>query len=255
MKPRKQMQKHQNKKKIFCLGLSKTGTTSLGSLLEEAGYNHKSGPGKLGLLAWKHERYDVIDSICSEHDSFADLPWPFLYEYLANKYSQSYFVLTRRLNETVWYQSLEKHWERRGWSENLRIAYGITDLKNKERTLKALYNAHNLAVNNYFKNDDRFIDVCIDDHAWGKKIGNHLGFDKKITNAPHCNKSSGRSHAENVEKLLKMDKYGHALYYIDRYCPGDKKVSNIVNSYIDSLAKNERRKKGTINTIKRLLKQ
>lgn len=84
--------------KFFCIGLTKTGTTSFNSLMGSIGYKTHGYSRKL-----LNEYLDGggigpnIRRAIDQHDAFDDWPWPFLYrELLQELGDDAVFVLTRR---------------------------------------------------------------------------------------------------------------------------------------------------------------
>jgi hypothetical protein len=84
--------------KVFCLGLSKTGTVSVCKALE--------------LLGLKSAHYVGVEEF-DEYDVVGDSPVPVVYKILDEKHPGSKFILTTRDPEK-WVNSFEKHFER--WS-------------------------------------------------------------------------------------------------------------------------------------------
>lgn len=80
--------------KIFGIGLSKTGTTSLASALEILGYRTKDYPG---LQAYTPGDLSSIDArLLDGHDALTDTPIPSFYRELDRHYPGSKFILTVR---------------------------------------------------------------------------------------------------------------------------------------------------------------
>lgn len=100
--------------KIFGIGFSKTGTTSLEKALEILGYKVCRGHWKYSHTfylhaLWIHKDYDEIFRIVNYWDAFADAPWggTELYKELYKRIPSAKFVLTVR-NPESWYKSFEK---------------------------------------------------------------------------------------------------------------------------------------------------
>jgi len=96
--------------KIFGIGLSKTGTTSLARALDVLGYRTKDYmgvtryvPGDISSLDW-----DVLRS----HDAFTDTPIPSFYKELDQAFPGSKFILTVRSSED-WLRSCRKQFTKR----------------------------------------------------------------------------------------------------------------------------------------------
>ena len=80
--------------KIFCIGLSKTGTTSLAHALTILGYKTKDNPGIINYDAGDLSSIDT--SALEENDAISDTPIPSFYRELDTKYPDSKFILTVR---------------------------------------------------------------------------------------------------------------------------------------------------------------
>ena len=95
------------RKKVFGIGMFKTGTTSLGRALDILGYNTLHGPWgtkRPDMLhdAW-YERpdewskyWDTIKLVTTKYDAFQDYPWMFCFEKCYEWYPDAKFVLTAR---------------------------------------------------------------------------------------------------------------------------------------------------------------
>jgi 3'-phosphoadenosine 5'-phosphosulfate (PAPS) 3'-phosphatase len=91
--------------KIFGIGLSKTGTTSLASALELLGYRTKDYPG---LEVYQPDDLGTLDArLLSSYDAFTDTPIPSLYRALDRAFPGSKFILTVRDMEG-WLKSCRK---------------------------------------------------------------------------------------------------------------------------------------------------
>ncbi len=91
------------KRKVFCIGFHKTGTTSLELALKKLGYRVTGSFGtKDPAIADKvHEMaYATVENF----DAFEDNPWPILYKELDERFPGSKFILTRRPAE-AWIKS------------------------------------------------------------------------------------------------------------------------------------------------------
>ncbi|KAL6065311.1 Sulfotransferase family protein [Balamuthia mandrillaris] len=119
--------------KVFGLGLSKTGTTSLKEALQVLGVNcHKQTGIMNDVFTSRHQPFsiDVIRRF-DQLESVTDLPLPYFFEELAFIYPDAKFVLTVR-DPASWWRSFEAHIERNkisssgsteGVRQNLRILH------------------------------------------------------------------------------------------------------------------------------------
>jgi len=91
--------------KIFGIGLSKTGTSSLAHALEILGYRTKDYPG---IVRYTRGELSSIDlEVIDSHDAITDTPIPSFYRELDARYPNSKFILTIREREG-WLKSCKK---------------------------------------------------------------------------------------------------------------------------------------------------
>ncbi len=139
-----------NKKhpKIFCIGLSRTGTTTLHLILKKLGL--KSIHFCNFLLA---EEPDLKQ--CDEFDALGDTPVPLLFKELDSQYPDSKFIITVRQKEK-WLESMkwmleegEALWN---WEENVheyhKKFYGTRSYD--EKILAKHWDAYHENAMNYF---------------------------------------------------------------------------------------------------------
>jgi hypothetical protein len=110
-----------NKKKIFCIGANKTGTTSLKSAMKELGYSVGNQSRAESLLpAWAQRNFHKIVKYCYSAQFFQDIPFSLPYTYVAldQAFPRSKYILTIRDNTEQWYNSITKShanlWGRNG---------------------------------------------------------------------------------------------------------------------------------------------
>ena len=98
-----------NKTKIFCIGLNKTGTTSLRQAMLDLGYvvgNQREA--ELMFDDWVNRDFRRIVKYCRTAQFFQDVPFSYPYTFIAldQAYPNSKFILTIRDNPDQWYHSL-----------------------------------------------------------------------------------------------------------------------------------------------------
>ncbi|MBY9005500.1 MAG: hypothetical protein KGD63_01955 [Candidatus Lokiarchaeota archaeon] len=154
-------QTNQNKK-IFCIGLSRTGTKSLTVALYILGYNILHYPYNQDTLeALYNGTYNF--NLLNDYDGISDITVSPYYAQLDKLYPNSKFILSLRDKE-AWLKSFEAHWENRdpfnepNKSETymkirrfLRASVYGTYKYNRER-MSYVYDLHVKNVLEYFKN-------------------------------------------------------------------------------------------------------
>jgi hypothetical protein len=168
--------------KIFGIGLSRTGTTSLSAALQDVGIDMIHYPQK-------HQLFHP------ENDGVCDIPASAHYKELDRRFPNSKFVYTIRDKEE-WLDSIEKYLERKKdrvispWQKENRIAmYGQLDFN--RGIFSAMYDKHDQNVMDYFKG--REPDLLILNIIGGDVVGKLLSFihNKNVYNVspfPHENK-------------------------------------------------------------------
>lgn len=178
--------------KIFGIGMMKTGTSSLGFCLKALGYNHAPYTPRL-LRQVKQNDYTQLASYIANYESFDDHPWPSLYPWLDRNYPDSKFVLTIRKSSEAWYQSLCKHAKRRGPTFERKLVYGYAMPHGQRRGHIGQYEAHNKAVETYFRGKPgKLLIVCWENGDGWAELCDFLGHAAPNLPFPHANASRGR---------------------------------------------------------------
>lgn len=185
--------------KIFCIGLSKTGTTTICKALEIIGYKSAHF-----IKVEDFHKYDVV----------GDSPVPILYKALDLEYPNAKFILTKR-DKDKWLKSFLKHLEK--WQSEKQIdignarsdvlvtrfyLYGTLD-PNPEK-LASGFERYHTEVEDYFAarpNDLLTMDITQGD-GWEKLCG-FLGCPIPSTEFPLSNT------AQQVDEYLKRSERLH----------------------------------------------
>jgi hypothetical protein len=97
--------------KVFCIGLNKTGTTSVKSAFEELNFivGNEADAKKL-LNPWLKRDFKPIVQYCKTAQAFQDSPFSFPYTYIILDYAfpGSKFILTVRDDAEEWYNSITR---------------------------------------------------------------------------------------------------------------------------------------------------
>ncbi len=97
----------QRRPKVFCIGLHKTGTTSLAAALSHLGYR-VTGPNFIRRRDLQDNVHELVKPVLAEYDAFRDNPWPILYRELNRWHTDGKFILTVR-ETTSWLLSVKSH--------------------------------------------------------------------------------------------------------------------------------------------------
>ena len=190
------MSRLHEQQKVFGLGLSKTGTSSLTDALNlldipAAHYPHDERT----LRELRAGQYRL--SLLEEFQAATDIPIAPFYMQLDQAFPASKFILTVREKE-AWLRSCEVHWRLlTQWWENFpdfkrfhefasMCTYGVVEFSRSR--FSSVYDTHVANVRAYFKdrpNDLLVMDICAGE-GW-EKLCPFLGLDQPGEPFPHAN--------------------------------------------------------------------
>jgi len=145
--------------KIFCIGLNKTGTTSLKKEMELQGYTvGNQRQAELLFEDWIKRDFKRIIRYCRTAQFFQDVPFSYPYTFIAmdQAFPGSKFILTVRKNAEEWYDSLIR-FHGKLWG-NGNIPPTAEDLKSatyiyKGQPYHSIFYVHNVPKDNPYKKD------------------------------------------------------------------------------------------------------
>ena len=205
-----------NKPKVFCIGLNKTGTTSLREAMQGLGYvigNQREG--ELLFNDWVNRDFRKIIKHCQSAEFFQDIPFSYPYTYIAidQAFPNSKFILTVRDNPEQWYNSIINFYGK--IFGNGKVPPTVEDLKNANYLYKGFpydtfkhllnvsdenllnkeiliesYNSHNKIVIDYFSHRENDLLVLnVAEKAAYKKLCDFLNKNCESTIFPWKNKT------------------------------------------------------------------
>lgn len=207
--------------KVFCIGMQRTGTTSIGDFcqtqlgLPRRGYPVSRARG--WTRSWYEGRIDRVfgDSVFRGGVVFDDDPWwcPGVYELLAGKFPHAKFVMFHR-DADAWFESLMAHSNGRSPGEtdihariygreaeyahmlqapHLRVprTNGFLLAPEREHYIR-VYSKHVESVMRFFERagSDRFFWARLDDRDKFRRLAIFLGFEDRDYKEVHSNASS-----------------------------------------------------------------
>ena len=178
-------------RKVFGIGLNKTGTTTLGTCLSQLGLQHMSCRHDL-LIKLREGRFDEIFSVIDLYDSFEDWPYPLMYREIFERYGDSaLFVLTTRRDARTWLNSLKAHSLLTNPVHHSRLlAYGYNYPHEDEVHHLDFYEQHNAEVREFFAArgaSDRLLEVCWEHGDGWAELCAFLGLKTPDAPFPHAN--------------------------------------------------------------------
>jgi hypothetical protein len=202
-------------KKIFCIGFSKTGTTSMGAALKALGFRlGNQAEAELLIEDWARRDFRSIIRYCKTADAFQDIPFclPYTYQALDSAFPGSKFILTVRDSSDEWYKSLirfhtkivgknrtptacdlkEFSYRYQGWI--WRAHQLIYDTNEDSPYQKGLfieaYEAHNRNIQDYFRHrQDSLLILNLSCPSAMEALCSFLGLKYEGQNMPHLNRS------------------------------------------------------------------
>lgn len=201
--------------KVFCIGVGKTGTTSLEALFRDFGYKvGVQAQGEALLDAWHERNWAPIIELAKTAEFFQDVPFWLdgTYRVLDAAFPGSKFIhLTR--DSGAWYESLTRFhtqfsgldhlptaddWRdfpshRPGWMLDAMLwIYGVSedDIYNRDKLI-GWYEAYNAGVQQYFAGrPEALLSLSIAEPDAVERIAAFAGIDAQDVRMPHLNVSS-----------------------------------------------------------------
>jgi hypothetical protein len=182
------------KPKVFCVGFHKTGTSSMGVLLEKLGYRVQ------GAYRVRDEDFvakleagdlEELMAVVGSHDAFQDNPWPLFYRQLDERFPGSKFILTTR-DKDAWIRSVVNHFpqQKKPTSPMRQWIYGHGSPVGHEAPYVERYERHVEDVQAYFSGrDSDFLALDLSEPKAARTISRFLGRPIRWwTRMPHANR-------------------------------------------------------------------
>jgi len=143
--------------KVFCMGLPKTGTTSIGKAFDILGLKHNAATDStLAIRDICNGSYKYITEQINEFEAFEDTPYHLIYDWLHYMYPDAKFILTERLNEQKYLNSLlnESQYKKESGIHQLKKSaqFGFPYVRNNEEAVIEYYLNHNKTIKEKFEN-------------------------------------------------------------------------------------------------------
>ena len=178
--------------KVFCIGLNRTGTKSFGRAMRLLGYRAATW-SSLPIQLYMEKNQRALDEIVGQYDAFDDWPWPLMARYLAKKYPQAKFVLTRRESPEIWLKSIKSHARKNPMGRGIRrFVFGYDDpVKNSAEYLEFYKRFYDdiASMKEELRCSDRILDVCWDCGSGWMELCTFLDVPVPSLDFPHWNNS------------------------------------------------------------------
>jgi hypothetical protein len=186
--------------KVFGIGLSRTGTNSLTSALDELGYKSLHWPYDRVTRRELTEYFAGVSpfafSVANEYDAVTDTPAALVFKELSVRFPESRFVLTLR-NLEDWLRSCEKFFAEPPVGEEHYVAYASL-IRNRvygritfDRTaFERAYLRHVGEVRDWFRNEKsvRLLEIDIPAGRGWDELCRFLGRGNPTIPFPHMNR-------------------------------------------------------------------
>jgi hypothetical protein len=189
--------------KVFCVGLQKTGLTSLALLMLECGFNARGSDTTQRRNFFRRRDYDAVLRYYDTADFFCDWPTPLMYRIAYEKYGEkALFILTVRKDSQTWFKSLKRHNAYAHLIKNKhRWIFGRYYPHGFDQEHIAYYERHNREVVRFFEERgarNQLLVVRVDEPQAVAKIAEFLGIKIERAEFPHANASrAGRTGISN----------------------------------------------------------
>jgi hypothetical protein len=205
-----------SKEKVFCVGLNKTGTTSLEQFMKENNFQcGVQAQGELLMRDYAIENWRPILEFCETADFFQDLPFsaPKTVNVLANYFPDAKYILTVRDSAEQWYNSLvsfhrkvfgssdkyppskqdlmdaDYRYKGFAWEANRALYHSPEEDPYQKEILIKHYNDHIENVISIFGEQDNLLIININDVDIVSKLEDFLGIKSILRKFPWLNKT------------------------------------------------------------------
>jgi hypothetical protein len=207
--------------KIFCVGLPKTGTYTLGLCLKMLGFT-VSRPRKKLLPDLKAGRLGPLADFFATHDAYRGPPVYLAYREAYRLYGpRARFILTLRRDPDTWVRSLKGHILQRDPLKNLanRDIYGRLYPHGQERHYERRYEAHRNAIRDFLAAEGargQLLEICWENGDGWEKLCPFLGRPVPDGPVPHSNSGPELQKKPVNEAINRALMRGYELAFRDR---------------------------------------
>lgn len=196
---RDEKQQPPNKTKVFCIGLPKTGTTSLEVALQHLGYR-VTGPNGLDDPDIAQNAVPMALELAEQFDAFQDNPWSMLYREMDAQFPGSRFILSLRDSQS-WIRSQVRHFGRKS-TPMRQWMFGAGCPEGNEALYLQRFSEHTQAVLGYFRERPQALLVMDFDRGDGwAQLCPFLGLEIPDVAFPHANKALVRESKNLLERV------------------------------------------------------
>lgn len=184
--------------RVFCIGMNKTGTSTMKSCFEILNLKPVASPKTINKSDkvvikefYSDHNYEALIELAENYQSFEDRPWNMweAYRHLDQHFPDSLFILTVRHDDS-WWASVE-NWVtviKPKIVDRYKMHLRCNDY-DKESFIES-YSRHNKEVVDYFKGSNKLLIMNLEKGDGWKKLCDFLGKPMPTQAFPHANKQS-----------------------------------------------------------------
>lgn len=209
-------------RKIFCIGLQKTGLTSLLRLMKAVGFDARGHNSAIRKAFFKRGDFDAVLAYYDTADFFCDWPTPLMYKLAFDKYGKdSLYILTVRKDARTWYESIKRHNQYAHPLKNKhRFVFGRYYPHGFDDEHIAYYEQHVAEVIRFFTDKgalDQLLVLRVDEPGSVSKVAGFLNLHIDQSAFPHANESRTDREGVGNRFKIKLNKLIHPIYA--KYAP------------------------------------
>lgn len=183
-------------KRVFCIGMNKTGTSTMKHCFEQLNLSPIAAPKTYTKEVRKkinhfydHKSYHEMLELAEHYQAFEDRPWNMwsMYRHLHERFPDSKFILTVRDPES-WWRSTE-HWVTVAKPEVLkRYQLHLRVHQPSKESMIESYLRYNQEVEEYFRGTGQLLVVNLEQGDGWDKLCNFLDLPVPKSEFPHANR-------------------------------------------------------------------
>lgn len=168
--------------KVFCIGLNKTGTTSLMIGLQKMGYKVCDGLNRQWSdVKTKEELKEKAFELIAQFDAFEDLPWGLFTEDILRDFPNAKFIYSYR-EVNSWWNSFYGHFKEMDIAHH-EIIFGYSNPEGKEKEHKEFFVKHQNKIRTIFSGRENYLELDFTRKSDSEKnwrlFSNFLGYQTK----------------------------------------------------------------------------
>jgi hypothetical protein len=224
--------------KVIVVGMSKTGTTTMGKCLEVLGFNpHQGHDRRLKKFLAAGGSSAAVVAEAAKYRSLEDSPWYMVFRELDQQFPGSKFILTMRKDSLTHARS--------SWYHGVRAGYRRGEPTREYLAEKIrVYEAHNREVLDYFSGrPDDLLAFCLEDGEGWEKLCPFLGVGVPEIPLPHENAGSRPGSAARLSRVFANSASAMIVRRVKHYLSGVdalRKIDRVLNAKNGLLTRSRR---------------